>query len=265
MTDAPTSTHKTTHPGKAGFARVIAFVDESGDRNCGQDRQSDHFSMTAVVVAQEHEDALRAVILGHRALWRVTGQLHWVKHLKPRRHGRRELLVGALARLPGIRVIHVVVDKPALLDEATFRHDQASFYNWVAKLLLERIGEVAATWDGGERLARVYFGLVGGVDSAATDAYLNAAALAAVDPRDAGLRDNIEWPLKFQPTSSRDGLQAADQYSGILATAINHDDDRWFEMVRHQLHQRHGDVVGGGIKIFPPGSSLFARSWCTHR
>lgn len=144
--------------------RVVAYVDESGDRNSGENRQSDYFTMTAVMVESEHEHQLRLVIEGAKAIWNIRGQLHWVKHLRGRRADRRETLCEILSVVPGVQVIHVILNKAMLLPETYLANNQEGSYNYASRLLLERIAHAADKWPGGARIAQVYFGLVGGVD-----------------------------------------------------------------------------------------------------
>lgn len=229
--------------------RVIAYIDESGERNSGVNRASDHFTMTAVLVAEEHEHQLQMQIEGAKKVWFIDGALHWVRHLKEKRADRRQILCQMLGAVPGVKVVHVILDKRELIPTTHMATDQRATYNYVAKLLLERIAFAANAWPGGPRVAQVYFGLVGGVHPGYVSQYLNHCACheSGAVPWDA-----VKWPLKFEATSSRAGLQAADMYSGMLWAALRHGDRRWFDLVHHQIYRSaNGRIAGFGIKGYP--------------
>lgn len=99
-----------TDRSKTGLPRVLAFVDESGDRNCGPRRQSNHFTMTAVLIAAEDVDQLKITVGGLKALWGIAGELHWVQHARVSKTGRRDQIARVLGALPA-KVIHVVMDR----------------------------------------------------------------------------------------------------------------------------------------------------------
>ena len=245
---------------KIRLPRIIVGVDESGDRNSKENRQSDFFTMTAFMVEEEFEDQARVILGGVKNLWRIQGQVHWVKHLQNKYRGRREILVGMLARLPGVQVIHVIVDKPALGGGARMTHDQHVQYNYITKLLHERIAQAARAWPGGERIAQVYYGLVGGIEPEETNRYLNHCAYHR-DSFDIPW-GNLFWPSRWSATSSRDILQIADLYSGIIGTAVRDGDASWLEQTRLQIYRKaNGWTLGYGLKIYPKLNSLSGTDW----
>lgn len=244
--------------------RIIAYIDESGDRNSGEGRESDHFTMTAVLVEAEHEHQLRMQIEGARAVWGIEGPLHWVKHLRAKRMDRRRALCEMLALVPSVQVIHVVLDKSRLITLGHLANNQVSAYNYVARLLLEPIAYAANGWPGGCRVAQVYFGMVGGVEPSYVSRYLNHCAC---HPQGSVPWDAVKWPLKFEATSARSGLQAADMYSGMLWAAVRHSDRTWLDLVHHQFYRsRSGVITGYGIKVHPAGAAVASIAHlCEHR
>lgn len=151
-----------------------------------------------------------------------------------------------LALVPGVRVVHVVIDKTKLLAGS---HMSSNQDNFAAKLLLERVAYAAEGWPGGPRIAQVYFGLVGGVDPGYVARYLNHCACRSEGGVPWGA---VKWPLKFEATSKFAGLQAADMYSGMLWAAVKHGDRGWLTCVHHQIYRSAaGKVAGFGIKAFP--------------
>lgn len=55
--------------------RLNVYIDESGDRNSKDNRQSDYFTMTAVLIEVEHDHQLRMQIEGAQ----VIGGVKWWK------------------------------------------------------------------------------------------------------------------------------------------------------------------------------------------
>ncbi|SDE45956.1 hypothetical protein SAMN04489747_3474 [Auraticoccus monumenti] len=215
--------------------------------------------MTAVLVAQEYEDQLRIVMGGCRGMWQVKGQLHWVKHLKAKQIGRRRVLVDHLARLPSIQVIHVVVDKTQIRPGAQMARAGDVAYNYITMLLTERIAQAAASWPGGERVARIYFGVVGGVDHVQTQSYLHHTACR---DRRGTPYSNIEWPQRWRQTADIDGLQAADMYCGMMSSALIRDDYEWVQATSHQLVRgRWGSAADLGLKFFPASARVRHQTW----
>lgn len=55
------------------------YVDESGDRNFGPNRQSNWFTMTAVVIPFEQDNEMRFVVAGAKAAFglKSDAMLHW--------------------------------------------------------------------------------------------------------------------------------------------------------------------------------------------
>ena len=99
-----------------GPALLRAYVDETGDRGCSS-KSSAFFAFAAVVIANEDEPRLRAVMSQLRRDMKVpVGKaLHWKDHVKT--FPRRQHVARALAGVPDVRVIYVVVEKAAIPSE----------------------------------------------------------------------------------------------------------------------------------------------------
>lgn len=229
------------------------FVDEYGDRNFKANRESEWFTMTALMVEQEHLDHLRAAISGMRQIYRIPegNKLHWVEHFREKHPARRRTALHMLSSVPGIRIANVLLHKPTVGANAKMRDDSARSYHMMTLYLLERIAKAAANWPRGERLAKVSLGVVGGVDHRQTLTYLHReAAKEGHTPRSPF--GNLLWPFKWLDSAKFDGLQAADIFSGFLTAALVNGDASYYQKVlRLVTHDSRGNYLGEGMKIFP--------------
>lgn len=249
-----------TDPAKTHLPKVLAFVDESGDRNCDPNRQSDYFTMTAVLVAEEHQDDLKIAVGGLKSLWGIKKELHWVDHTRGAKASRKDRIAQILGQLP-LTIVHVVLDKTAVWEDSALRTQQSVQYNFATRYLAERIVTAAADWPGGERIAQVMFGLVGGVDDNRTRAYLNHVAAHTTNVPVPWT--NMLWQPVWRPMHAHLGLQAADAYSGMLMAAVRYDDPTWLIATKHQLWRWRGQIYQRGIKTMPTDRLLIHRPWWT--
>lgn len=243
--------------------RLEVYVDETGDRNFKANRQSDWFAMTAVMVPVEYVPHVNAVIRGLQHQLKVPAgrPLHWVEHCRKKSPERRKIVLDLLTGFLKLRVIHVAIHKPSIGQMAHMRRDSRGVYHWATNLLVERIGEVAARWDGGPRRARINFGVVGGFDHGKTMSYLN---LRANDARAAGADhayDYLQWPFKWFEMGRYEGLELADAYSGFLTTAINESSHEFIcRYARRIPVSRTGRPHGWGFKVFPDSGWQYIRN-----
>jgi hypothetical protein len=231
--------------------KVHVFVDEYGDRNFKDNRESEWFTMTALLVEQEHVDHMRAAVAGLRSVYKIPAgnKLHWVDHFKAKQEARRFTALHLLTSIPNIRLVNVLLHKPSVGLGAHMRNEQARSYHLMTLYLMERIARAAAAWPGGPRLAKVSLGVVGGVDHHDTMTQLHAAALRS-DPRTPF--GNLLWPFKWFDSAKLDGLQAADIFSGFLTAGLVSGDGRYYSRVLKLVcTDPRGNHLGEGMKIFP--------------
>ncbi|MGZ0151592.1 hypothetical protein ACXJJ3_31365 [Kribbella sp. WER1] len=117
----------------------------------------------------------------------------------------------------------MLVEKAAVVQSFS---DQVAFYNFVAGILLQQVLETADEWPGGRRDLVISFGHVRGFDHAETLAWFEK--LQAQDTSE------VSWELlrgkpSFVGAGQLDGLQAADQYCGMLRAALEADEYGGFE------------------------------------
>lgn len=246
-----------TPPANRRLPRLRVYVDETGDRNFGPSRQSDWFTMTAVILPEEQHEDLRFVAGGLR---RVIGMpedamLHWVQHFKARRAHRRTTAAAWLARIPNLQLVHAVLHKPSVATDAHMRSAPDRAYSYTAKLLLERVANVAREWPTGPRLAQVRLGVVGGVDHAHTHRYLNHVAVHPRFGERAIPWGHLRWPLTWSQSADFDGLQIADIYAGMLHAAIHQPNGASPLLSCAHQHRRSPyaarRVLGYGVKVYP--------------
>jgi hypothetical protein len=241
-----------------------AYVDETGDRG-HTGKSSPFFAFAAVVVADEGEPSLRAAMSQLRRDLKVpTGKaLHWQDHVKT--HSRRQYVSRVLAGVPGLMIVYVVVEKAAIPISSGMYGDQVLFYNYAACLTMERLLLAARDWPGGTRDVIVRFGHVRGFDHSKTTQYFNlkrATASAAWVPW-----TRLHGAVHFDDQAKWDGLQAADQYAGMLNAAIRPDDFGGYEeahllRIRHQIRRNSaGKAMGYGFKVLGNEATFTSLPW----
>ncbi|WP_158562743.1 DUF3800 domain-containing protein [Marinitenerispora sediminis] len=248
---------------KDSLPRLYVYIDETGDRGFA-DRSSAFFAMTALLVPEESDWLMRYATGGLRALIQTDKPLHWVEHFRRKHPERRIRAAEVLARLPDVSVLHVVADKATIHQDAGIRTNKDRFYNYLTKLVMERVALSAATWPGGPRSAIVRLGAVKQMDHKETLRYLELV-------RDRGSRfvvpwDHIKWPPKWLGTDW-DGIQIADLYAGMLHTALSGDVTdpscaALFVRCGHQIRRGpRGQLLGYGIEIVGDESFVTKRCW----
>lgn len=243
-----------------GRLLLRAYADETGDRGTSA-TASRFFAMAGVVVADEDDHLLRQAITTCRTRLRVPAgkALHWRDHVKV--FPRRQFVTGCLANLPMI-VNYVVFEKAAIPATAHMYSNQEAFYNYAAGILLERLLLTARDWPGGPRDIAIKLGHVRGFDHATTAAYF---------ARKATHDSWLPWHLKtgrvqFVTPGSYDGMQAADQYAGMLNAALCPNQYGGFEAphllaVRHQIRRVGGRAWGIGFKVMAQPGTMETYPW----
>ena len=239
-----------------------AYADETGDRGHSA-KSSPFFAFAAVLVTDEDEPALRAAMSGlRRDLGIPTGKaLHWKDHVKA--FGRRQHVSTVLAAVPGLVVTYVIVEKTAIPAASGMYNDHELFYNYAACMVMERMLLAARDWPGGSRDVKVRFGHVRGFNHATTSSYF---------AHKASLGDWVPWnrlhgAVEFSDQAQWDGLQAADQYAGMLNVAVTKDQFGGFEeahltRIRHQIRRNYaGQSRGFGFKVLGNEATFTSVPW----
>lgn len=239
-----------------------AYVDETGDRGATS-KSSPFFAFACVLVADEDEVHLRAAVSRlRRDLAVPPGRpLHWKDHVKS--FPRRQHVARVLADVPLVQVVYVVVEKAAIPASATMRRDHAVFYNFAAAIVVERVLLAARDCPGGTRDAVIRFGHVKGFDHRTTTAYF-----------DLRKRRDPPWTpwhllrggVHFDGQANWDGLQAADQYGGMLSVAIRPDqfgnyEPHHFLTVSHQIRRVDGRAWRYGFKFLGNDPTITTLPW----
>jgi hypothetical protein len=169
-----------------------------------------------------------------------------------------------LTTVPDVVLIYVLVEKAAIPASAGMRSDQAVFYNYAACMVLERVLLAAGDWPGGPRDAVVLFGHVRGFDHRDTTNYFDLRARRNAPSW-------VPWHLlrgqvRFDGPAKWDGLQAADQFAGILNVAIRQDqfgnyEPHHFLLAVPQIRQVNGKRWGYGFKLLGNAQTLRALPW----
>lgn len=124
-----------------GKPPLNAFIDEAGQRGTSK-KSSDHFVMSAVIVADEHLPATLQLLADLRTTLgrKPEDVLHFQKFRHPHRIRACQILA---AHHPAATIASVVVCKRHLTDTARLNDDQAYLYTF--RYLLERLSWFAQT------------------------------------------------------------------------------------------------------------------------
>lgn len=186
--------------------------------------------------------------------------LHWNEHVKT--HERRQHVAKQLAAVPGIVVTYVIVEKTAIPVSSGIYSNHELFYNYAAAMVTERMLLAARDWPGGKRDVLVRFGHVKGFRHSSTVAYFKKkAASPSWVPWDR-LRN-----LQFSDQATWDGLQAADQYAGMLNAAVTPDKFGGYaetHLLRVRLQLRRsgaGLSMGWGFKVLGNSATFTSLPW----
>jgi hypothetical protein len=239
-----------------------AYIDETGDRGHSAS-SSAFFAFAAVLVAEEDEPGLRAAMSGlRRDLTVPPGRaLHWKDHVKT--YPRRQHVARSLAQVANVMVVYVVVEKAAIPSDSGMYRDHVLFYNFAAGLTMERILLAARDWPGDSRDAVVRFGHVRGFNHRTTTAYFELKA--TIDPWIPWER--LHGEVHFDDQATWDGLQAADQYAGMLNVALRADQFGGYEeahllRIRHQIRtDGDGRAWGRGFKVLGQAATFTSLPW----
>lgn len=230
---------------------LFSFVDEAGDRGMGQ-KSSPYFIMGAVTVDDRSRVRLADAVAAAKNRFGIPLQkpLHWTDHC--RTFARRQFVARSFAAVEGVQLNYVVFKKATIPRTSGLGEDTKKFYNYAAGVLLDRILLGAQYWPGGPRKVRPFFGHVRGFDHSGTVEYfaLHGARHSYAN------RAFLEAQPKFIATDQSSGVQAADQYVGMLRDAICVDEFGGYEYphlmtVRHQIRRGPGGkAVNYGLKCF---------------
>jgi hypothetical protein len=220
--------------------------------------------MSGLVMASEEDPLMRAAVGHCRAAFKIPygKAFHWKDHVKT--YPRRQLVARKLSGIQGACVNYVIIEKAAIPATAGMYNDHATFYNYVAGLMMERLLFTADTWPGGPRDIMVRFGHVRGFNHSVTPDYL-----AKKRRRQNGTPWHLLRKIQFPGASQCDGLQAADQYGGVLKVAIVPDEFGGLEehhllTIKHQIRRHRELAWGAGFKVMAiPGTMEQLPWWST--
>ncbi|WP_166381354.1 DUF3800 domain-containing protein [Catellatospora methionotrophica] len=244
---------------------LLGYVDETGDRGI-KAQSSPYFGLAGVIVPEEDDPLVHQAMNNCRTKINVprVKAFHWSEHA--RSYSRRQMITSELLQLTTLRVNYVLFQKAAIPATSTLYGNHAKFYNFAAGVMMERMLHAARNWPDGPRDIAVKFAHVRGFDHTDTLTYF-----AIKQARSRGTR-RAPWHLhrgnvKFKAIGDYDGLQAADQYAGMLKAAISPDEFGQFEehhfmRIREQIRRRpDGRCWGAGFKAFALPGGLEALPW----
>ena len=160
-------------------------------------------------------------------------------------------------------IIYVIVEKTAIPIGSGMYSDHEVFYNYAALMVMERLLLAAKDWAGGSRDILVRFGHVRGFRHTSTARYFQRkAAMPSWVPW-----NRLHGSVQFSDQSAWDGLQAADQYAGMLSVAVTADEFGGYQeshlmRIRHQLRRDpQGRSRGWGFKVLGNEATFTSLPW----
>ena len=221
--------------------------------------------MAAVVVDPESETRARAAIRQLRTDFSTPAKrpLSWKEDV---RNDRQRALHASLtlSRVPGIRLLYVVVNKE-LLAPGTYGDDLTLFYNYIAYNVLKRVLWAANYGPGGRSQVDVRFGHVAHHDHRDTHRYFHGRRDA-----DRNVPFDLLSSLTWTGASQFEMSQVADLYGGFLKQAFWADkycnvDGDYLVRVWHQIRQPDGCAIHLGLMPAPSSEWAKSMSWfpCT--
>lgn len=242
-----------------------AYIDETGDRGM-KSTSSTYFAFSAMVCRESNSSAILAALDGLlRALRRTEGAtLHWAQNMKD--HADRKYAAATLAQLP-VRLIYVVVPKRSIKPDSFLARSSDGYYNYAARLLLERIGMFTSSiqdpaFPGRPLQCKVTFSHVKGFNPETLRRYISNVRSNNSDR----CWRHLTPVLDVDGQSSTRQLQWADIAAGALDSAIKADrhgnyEPAYWRSVSHLVDAPGGIMLGRGLKVLGDESCITDLPW----
>lgn len=249
-----------------------AFIDETGDRGM-KPSSSTYFAFAAVVCRdQDYPQLLTRLDTLVAQLGKPAGTvLHWSTNIKD--HAARRLAARSLGGLP-VKALYVIVPKASLHKTSALANSTEAFYNYAARLTLERVGLLTRAAEHRRRQAdanvdlrcKVTFGRVKGFDPTVLRNYIAKVRRTSTD---------AAWPyltptIRIEDQGQSRCLQWADIAAGSLDAAIKpnrygmHEPAYWYETER-LTDRKDGRVLDIGLKVLGDNRILTQLPWWGQR
>lgn len=244
---------------------AYAYVDEMGDRGTSA-KPSPFFAMAAVIVPDTHRDGVAAAVAKIKKEFGIPARvaLHWSDHCKT--FPRRQYVANVLGEVDGVKLNYVVFEKAAIPQKGDDSHRRG------ALLQLHRRHRTRAD--------PANCSCVSGRGSTGAGAVRARARIRHEKTleylwKKRGQKSLVDWSLllgdpTFVDASRNSGLQAADQYAGMLRSAICPDkhggyEEAHFLRVAHQMrrHPETGRAWGYGLKVMARDDAFHSLPWWT--
>lgn len=264
-------THGYHKPPPVGF---IAYIDESGDDGLSKvspiDPQgaTEWFSLSAVVIRLPREGEVLGWV--RRVLASLDQHQRRDIHFRTLALGKKAVVCNALAKLP-LRCFVVLSNKKNM---RRYRNERAEtipsknwFYNWMNRLLLERVTDFCERRSiseyGSPRAVRLEYSRRGGVSYSQMRAYLSwlrgQSEAGALFLQTGDLRWSVFDPHQvfYYDHRSRPGLQLSDVVASAFYQAVRTDDEslsdpQFAMMLRPRMcPSAAGRIFGYSVKLMP--------------
>lgn len=235
---------------------------------------SDYFAFAAVICRDSNRDTLRTALedLVRDAGRREGTVLHWSKNMK--HHTLRRHAANQLAALP-VRLIYVAVPKATVRQTSKLSTDTVAYYNYAARMLLERIGLFTADHQRAERRhnrraecqTKVTFGRVKGFQPADLRSYV--ARLRRKDECRPWC-DHLTEKISVLGQTEEELLQWADIAAGAFDAAVKTDrfgnhEPTYLQALGPQIRRVNDRILGYGMKSLGDDAWLRELPWWEDR
>lgn len=240
----------------AGFMRV--YVDETGDRGT-RPTSSPYFTFAAVCVRDANDKQVRDFMAGFTV--RISKPPQTKVKWTTLTHYGRLAAVSAIRQLP-VRLIYVSVPKVNLRAGCHLDANTGAFYNYAARLVVERVSWLARDQD---LVAKITFEKVKGFAPSELTNYLDLLRRNRTETINWG---QVHQQVRVDSPAHTRGLLVADLAAGAFDSATRADPSTGLyeptylcELAPLIWHRRGKSRMGTGLKVLGPSAPLQNLPW----
>lgn len=237
-------------------ASFVLYVDEAGDEGFSFDKGSSKWFILSGVITRKTSD-LEVVKLVDDVRRRMGKPPKKPLHFRKLKHEQRLPFVAQIAKAR-LRTVCVLVHKPSLKEQETFR-ERYRLYFYAVRYLLERVSwccrDHRRSDDLGDGSVSMIFSNRSGMSYEEMRGYL-----ALLESRTDSLDVRIDWEvirddrITSVTSGKRMGLQIADAGSFFYAVEPSRHgfiEDRYARMLQPVVYRYHRTYLGYGLKFWP--------------
>lgn len=241
----------------------VTYIDESGDEGFifkpGNAGSSRWFVLSPLVIRRKNDCMLVNSLAEVRNLLQKPAL--YPLHFKDLKHEQRIPYIKRVAALP-IRVVSVMVYKPAILEPEKFQNESYLLYRYATRLLLERVSWLCREnrIEGeGDGFTDIIFSNRSNMSYEKISEYLNnLIEQSNYNPQQIQLDNSVIDPLRIQAIdhSKMSGLQAVDSIASGFFSALNFNrygetETSYLLHLKKVIYHHKNIKIGYGLKFWP--------------